>query len=62
MSWSTDLSPTAIFDSGADMLGHDAGSMVGGGVYPGYGTGVGGWRGYTGTHPVTLQGPIFSQY
>ena len=29
-------------------------------VYPGYGMTVGGLEGYTGTHPVTLQDPIFS--
>ena len=54
------MSPTALFASGADVLGHDAGSRGRGEVYPGYGTG--GWvgRAIPVPHQTSSQGPIFS--
>ena len=51
------MSPTALFFSGAALLGHDAGSGQWEGVYPGYGDRVGREGYYTGYYPRTLPGP-----
>ena len=56
VSWSTDLSPTALFT--VPGLAGDVQRVAGrqGGV-PGVVREVGGWQeGYTGTHPATVPG------
>ena len=60
VSWPTDMSPTACFSPRSRLLRVAARVPVGEGVYPGYGTGWGTGRDYTGYYPAPSQDPQIS--
>ena len=54
--------PHGTIDQGVPGRAEVQGVLVGGGVYPGWWDLGWAGRGYTGTHPLTLPGPIFNLF